>query len=300
MWKQGKNKISLKILMLLIVHSVIYFTTARIKKPGLIYILEWTTRLKEPFLFMQMKRESFKLRGCRYQNCYLTDNVDYFDNVTDFDVVLFNVVSLFPRKDMSLPEARSDDQIYAFVSTESASNYPIGPDFNDFFNWTWSYKLNSDVIFPYVAVWNKEGEVIGPAHNITWVTKMKPTSKYVISKLRNKRIAAAWFASNCGAHNKRIDFVTKLRNAMAPYGLNLDIYGNCGNKICPRNRIEECYALLETNYYFYFAFENSFDEDYVTEKFLTAAEHYTVPVLYGGANYSRYSKLNYTYTICSI
>lgn len=287
MWGQRTNIGGLKIFIIFIVFSLIYFTTGRIKKPGMIYILEWTTKYKEPFSFMQMKRDSFILRGCSYQNCYLTDNIGYFENITDFDVILFNVVSLIPRKDMALPESRIDDQIYVFVSTESASNYPIGPDFNNFFNWTWSYKLNSDVIFPYVAVWNKEGKVIGPAANITWVTSMKPASKYITNKLRNKRIAAAWFASNCGAHNKRILFVTKLRNAMAPYGLYLDIYGNCGNKICPRERIQECYGLLETNYYFYLAFENSFDEDYVTEKFLTAAEHYTVPVLFGGANYSR-------------
>lgn len=288
MWKKGQNRRDLKSLIIIIVLSVFHPATARVKKPGMIYILEWTSRHKEPFRWMPMKRECFINRRCRYQNCYLTDNVDYFDDITDFDVILFNLVSLWPRKDLALPEARNDDQIYVFVSTESAANYAVGPDYNMFFNWTWTYKLNSDVPFFYIAVWNKEGKLIGPATNITWVNNMKPTSKYVINKLRNKRIAAAWFASNCEAINQRLEFVAKLREEMVPYGLKLDIFGLCGNLQCPRGRMQDCYGLLETNYYFYIAFENSFSEDYITEKILTAAEHYTVPVLFGGANYSRY------------
>lgn len=288
MWKQGKNKCSGKSFIILIVFGVFHFTMARTKKPGMIYILEWTTREKEPYRWMPLKRECFIRRKCRYQNCYLTDDLSYFDEVTDFDVILFNLVSLWPRKDMYLPEYRNDDQVYVFVSTESSANYPVGPDYNMFFNWTWTYKLNSDVPFVYIAVWNKKGEVIGPAKNITWVKHMKPTSKYVKNKLRNKRKAAAWFVSNCEAINERLKFVTQLRNELAPYGLKLDIFGRCGNLQCPRGRMQDCYGLLETNYYFYIAFENSFSEDYITEKILTAAEHYTVPVLYGGANYSRY------------
>lgn len=300
MGKYGKSNCDLKMFLVILVFCAFDFTTSRIKIPGMIYILEWTTRYKEPFSYMQMKRQAFTTRRCRYQNCYLTDNIAYFEKITDFDVILFNMANMRPRTEMILPETRSDDQIYVFVSTESASNYPVGPDYNMFFNWTMTYKLNSDVPLPYLAVWNRKGDVIGPAANITWKEHMKPTSKYIIDKLRHKRTAAAWFVSTCGSNNQRMDFVTKLRNAMAPYGLKLDIYGTCGDKTCPRQRIEECFGLLETNYYFYLAFENSFSDDYVTEKLLTAAEHYTVPVVYGGANYSRYIKLCYCKSSFSI
>ncbi|KAJ8728733.1 hypothetical protein PYW07_006429 [Mythimna separata] len=34
--------------------------------------------------------------------------------------------------------------------------------------------------------------------------------------------------------------------------------------------------------------ENSFDEDYVTEKLLTALQHNMVPIVYGGADYTRF------------
>lgn len=54
--------------------------------------------------------------------------------------------------------------------------------------------------------------------------------------------------------------------------------------ISMENGFEECIDIVEENYYFYLAFENS---DYVTEKLMTALDHYTVPVVLGGANYSR-------------
>ncbi|XP_063375065.1 alpha-(1,3)-fucosyltransferase C-like [Cydia amplana] len=52
--------------------------------------------------------------------------------------------------------------------------------------------------------------------------------------------------------------------------------------------MEECLKLIQEQYYFYLSFENSFSEDYVTEKLLTALENYAVPVVYGGANYTRF------------
>lgn len=42
--------------------------------------------------------------------------------------------------------------------------------------------------------------------------------------------------------------------------------------------------MAHVDYYFYFSIENSFSEDYVTEKLLHALKHYAIPVVYGGAN----------------
>ncbi|KAJ2937861.1 hypothetical protein O0L34_g18682 [Tuta absoluta] len=46
--------------------------------------------------------------------------------------------------------------------------------------------------------------------------------------------------------------------------------------------------MIKNNYYFYLSFENSFCDDYVTEKLLNAVQNYAVPIVYGGANYSRF------------
>lgn len=45
--------------------------------------------------------------------------------------------------------------------------------------------------------------------------------------------------------------------------------------------------LMERDYNFYLSFENSICVDYVTEKFYNALLFNTVPIVYGGGNYSR-------------
>lgn len=44
--------------------------------------------------------------------------------------------------------------------------------------------------------------------------------------------------------------------------------------------------MLEKDYKFYLAFENSLCRDYITEKFYLALLYNVVPVVYGGANYT--------------
>jgi hypothetical protein len=47
--------------------------------------------------------------------------------------------------------------------------------------------------------------------------------------------------------------------------------------------------MLKRDYLFYLSFENSFCPDYVTEKLYTAFETGTIPVVFGGANYSLFA-----------
>ncbi|KAK4323944.1 hypothetical protein Pmani_005403 [Petrolisthes manimaculis] len=49
----------------------------------------------------------------------------------------------------------------------------------------------------------------------------------------------------------------------------------------------KCFAMLSVRYKFYLSFENSLCRDYVTEKFFDILRLDVVPVVYGGANYSK-------------
>lgn len=261
-----------------------------IKQNGIIYILEWTGALREPFNYLGFGQDPSFLRNCKFQNCYITNNHEFFGSELDYDVLMFNAINLH-HDNTVLPYKRSEAQEYIFVSLEPAAYYRIPSIYNRYFNMTWTYKLSSDVIFPYIQVKNNHGVIIGPRKNMEWIhiNDMEPTETEIIKKIRHKTIAAAWIASNCGAASGRFNYIKSLNKELTKYGQRVDVYGLCGDMECPTgSEMDECYAKIETDYYFYLAFENSFCEDYVSEKLLHALQHYAVPVVFGGANYSRY------------
>lgn len=285
---KGKSRIDRILHVLLMVHRIIC-TEKHQKNKELVYILMWTNPTVEPFVWWAKGHQSFVTMNCEFQNCFFIDNQWYLPNITDYHVIIFNAVNV--NKEMDLPRFRTDSQMYFFVSTESDANFPISDEFNLFFNYTWTYKLNSDISYPYFVVRNiRTGKVLAPRSIVHWKAhkRMKRTLKSVIKQLRTKSIGAAWFVSNCLAINQRLIYATKLREELLKLGHKLDFYGPClGNNSCPRFSTD-CLDLLKNRYYFYLSFENSFSDDYVTEKILTAVNNFAVPVVYGGADYSRY------------
>lgn len=71
----------------------------------------------------------------------------------------------------------------------------------------------------------------------------------------------AWFVSHCQTNNHRLAYAHELRRHT-----QVDIYGLCGNLICPRTTVA-CWHMLDNDYKFYLSFENSNCRDYVTEKY---------------------------------
>lgn len=263
------------------------------KVEGMIYILIWTDANLYPFTKFKLGTKYFIDNGCKFTNCYLTNNTGYFDNVTQYDAILFNSIELHDKLDLALPDSRVQYQRYIFVSPESPMNYPVHSSYNNFFNWTWTYKLNSDNLFTYIAVMDMNGKIIGPKLDMHWmdVRDMKKPRGDIISILKNKANAVAWFVSHCQTSSQRENYVNMLRNELDAFGLTIDIFGKCEkfcNAWCPTEDMNYCYSLLKDRYFFYLAFENSMSEDYVTEKVLTATKNLAVPVVYGGANYTRY------------
>lgn len=263
----------------------------------MIYILEWTVS-SEPWVYLNLElgQQAFIKRNCDFINCFLTDNRSFFGDILDFDVLLFNAVHI-SQGYTDVPTKRSETQQYVLVGFEPAGYYTLPTKYNFFFNITWTYKLSSDVVQSYIAVKNKQGELIGPRKNMYWdhlVKDMVPIGENIKSILLRKTIAAAWIVSNCDARSDRQKFVKKLQRELVEYQNRVDIYGKCGTLACEQingeknGLISSCSNKIDFDYYFYLAFENSFCEDYVTEKLLHALNHFAVPVVYGGANYSRF------------
>ncbi|XP_045450189.1 alpha-(1,3)-fucosyltransferase C-like [Melitaea cinxia] len=253
------------------------------------YILQWTSRSSTPFNYMGEENSVFEKYQCKFRNCYVTGDKSYLPNQSEFDAIIFNgrdVTNLEPSK---MPNVRKRKQKYIFAAMESSDNYPVCDEHYDgFFNWTWTYKVDSDFRWGYITVYNQNGGMVGPAVDVKWEREMNPISEELKLKLSSKTKAAAWFVSNCNSKSERELFVKKVQTELHQFGLSVDVYGECGTLRCPRSRTDLCFKKVENDYYFYFSMENSFAEDYVTEKLTTALLNYAVPVVYGGANYSRF------------
>lgn len=255
------------------------------------FILLWTNPNSFPFVYFGEGNSIFKKKKCKYVNCYVTSNRQLLRDYTEYDIVAFNgpqLVEMLGNDD--LPRVRRFPQKYVYTNIEAAVNYPICSNtWDNFFNWTWTYKLNSDAVWGYISIINATDHVIGPNKSINWigVDEMDDIDEGLKVKLASKNKAAAWFASNCKTLSKREEFVNQVQNYINFYNLKIDVYGTCGTFQCPKTIMNRCLEELERNYYFYFAFENAISEDYVTEKVLNALNHYTVPIVFGGADYSR-------------
>ncbi|XP_050346006.1 alpha-(1,3)-fucosyltransferase C-like [Nymphalis io] len=255
------------------------------------YILLWTSPKNIPFVYLGNGRKVFFDRHCSYNNCFVTSDKNHLGDYTKFDVIAFAGPEIVRAPEDYLPDKRSLQQKFVFASLESPDYYPVCSDkLNNFFNWTWTYKVNSDARWGYMIVRDSSNTIIGPNAEMHWLklSEMDPVSNEFREKLKSKTKAAAWFVSNCNSRNGREIFVNKLNKELKKYELKVDIYGRCGPLKCPREKNNECVKMLEKDYYFYLSFENSFAEDYVTEKLLTSVQNNAVPIVFGAANYTRF------------
>ena len=254
------------------------------------YILQWTNPKGVPFVYMGLGQSGYFERNCTYTNCYVTANRSYLGDLTKFDVIAFAGPEVVRMAKASLPAKRSPHQKYAFATIESSDNYPICSDtLDNFFNWTWTYKTDSTARWGYMAIRDSQNNLIGPNTDMHWMklAEMNPVNDEFKQKLKSKTKAAAWFVSNCRTRSGREHFVKDLQEKLKKYNLSVDIYGGCGNMKCSRDNEEKCNELLQTDYYFYLSFENSFAPDYVTEKIIYPLQYNTVPIVFGAANYTR-------------
>ena len=100
-----------------------------------------------------------------------------------------------------------------------------------------------------------------------------------------------WFVSHCNDFNGRFKYVQWLQKH-----IGVDIFGECGPRTCGKTRNmgrryslhrDPCFRMVNKNYRFYLSFENAVCRDYVTEKVFNSLQLNTIPVLLGGANYTR-------------
>ena len=203
--------------------------------------------------------------GLLQRKCYVTEDRKLFPNSSAviFDARAHNLNS---DRSLVLSMNRPPGQRWIYYNREPPTTSPgrdVIEPWNSLFNWTMTYKLDSDIIFTNGA------DII---KGKKYLDGYDPMMNY----LKGKNKTAIALISNC--RKDRMKLVNKLKEF-----IDIDIFGKCGMP-CKPHII--CYSFI-SHYKFYLAFENSICRDLLTEKAkVNALKVGTVPVIMSGANLS--------------
>ncbi|XP_063695627.1 glycoprotein 3-alpha-L-fucosyltransferase A-like [Culicoides brevitarsis] len=243
-------------------------------------------RLANQLMYMPPNYEKYSrnLTIDNYKKIYLDNGPDAFydvkygtTNFKDCPVYTCNIIKKIADAHLVVYKHRdpqkkvNPDQIHMVYILESPYHYG---NLNGPFDWTSTYRRDSDIVAPY-GQWE---------YYDRRVTQLPQRENYASGKTKK----VAWFVSNCHAQNNRLEYAKELNKT-----ISVDIYGACGTEDldCPRNEEEKCLQMLEKDYKFYLAFENSNCRDYVTEKvFLNSLQRNILPIVMG-ANAEDYQKM---------
>jgi alpha-1,3-fucosyltransferase len=228
--------------------------------------------------------ETFAQHRCEFKDCVIFDKVSDLP-MEEYDAILVHVHELWMTH---LPNfQRRKHQRLVFITQESPhSMHTIDvTTMGNLFNWTMSYKFDSDVQLFYGRIRPGPTAPKTPEEIQKFIEGTRhPSAKNYAA---NKTEQVVWMVSHCDTPSLRETYVRQLRKFIP-----VDIYGGCGNLTCPHSNLNfisdpKCYNMMERKYKFYLSFENSICNDYVTEKFFEIMNHDMIPVVYGGANYSQ-------------
>ncbi|XP_029636394.1 glycoprotein 3-alpha-L-fucosyltransferase A [Octopus sinensis] len=243
--------------------------TGQKKEPAHVMRKLKTILIYNGFSVFQQKhgQDTFLDYKCPINTCYLTD--DRTKRSSADAILFYHGVSA-----MNIP--RPLNQIWVLYMLECPYHTPGLAGVKNLFNWTATYRHDSTIVAPYekFQYFNES------------VKQKEQVKNYAATKTKK----VAWFVSNCGAQNDRRTYAEEL----AKY-IQVDIYGACGSFKCPRNIAKKCFEMLNKDYKFYLAFENSNCRDYITEKlFVNGLQHDIVPIVMGAHpdDYRKIAPLN--------
>lgn len=206
----------------------------------------------------------FVKEDCNVQHCEI---IDYPPEKGVVDARMFKEIELggYNINNLVKKTPRDPEQIWIMFALESPLASPEYTGVDHVVNWTATYRPDSTLVTPYDK-WL-------PFGNCSKIESVKLSKNYAKGKTK----MAAIFVSNCGASNKRMEYVQELKKYV-----EVDVYGACGDRECEKNNQQGCFDMLRKDYKFYLAFENTNCRHYITEKlFLNALRHDVVPVVMG-------------------
>ncbi|QQP31686.1 Uncharacterized protein FKW44_025367 [Caligus rogercresseyi] len=208
-----------------------------------------------------------------YRNCYLTSDKFPQTQLSKYSGVIYHARDICERgHDPGILNLRHQIKGPIMFFLLESPVHDCALDFwrfNHVFNWTISYRRNSDFFLPYNG----------------FEAKTKMGNIRSVGHINLKRKLVFWLVKNMGSPGGRDTYIQELEKH-----IRVDRWGGGTKHHCPpETEGRGCKAQLAQRYKFYLAFENSLCKDYVTEKFFDILKFDVVPVVYGLSNYSAFA-----------
>ncbi len=199
------------------------------------------------------------------------------------DALIFHAYDvLYYRTTLPSRSETKPNSVWILWSDEPPSiiNYALLKSYR--FNWTISYKLNSEVSLATYGLFVKRDNPLSNEEYQYWIDK----------EFSRRQNGALWFVSNCHA-KRRLELFHNLKHAST---LLIEGYGRCVDyyplHLC--RSASQCEYDYMSNFKFYLSFESNTCRDYITEKFYKAFYHGLIPIVYGPdkIDYTRFAPKN--------
>ena len=215
-------------------------------------------------------KQPFIDSNCIINKCIITTDKS---ESTRNDAIVFDARHLTSGR---LPDTKPHNQKWIFFSSESplsvsAQALPIDSLTNRF-DLSWTYRSDSDIVYSYANVRQIDGESS---------QSFKASDIFYIWKSKSKMIL--WLTNKCQTASKRETYVSELKDL-----IDVDIYSQCSDDHKDVNVEDETVLKnLAEKYLFVVAFEEDFCKDYVSKRLFKYLEHNMIPIVRGGADYSK-------------
>ena len=196
----------------------------------------------------------------------------------DFNKALLENYTTSPDEDPSnlkLPSPRITEQYWILYNNEPAHNEKYYTRLHnslraDVFNLSATYRNEADIVLKY-----------GKCKKRNLLSLFKRRTNYT----EKKAGLVIWLVSNCNASSNRLEYAQELQKF-----ISVDIGGRCGERGSRKIFGEPTFdtPLQSLNKYkFYLAFENTFCDQYITEKVfkMLDVESHVVPIVRGAGPY---------------
>lgn len=232
------------------------------KSNGTKLVLLWSPLFKG-WNLLETERNSFANGGCLETRCKVTSDRR---RLLESDAVVFHLRTMSLT---DIPRFRKRKQKWIAFNMEAPphSRYQGLAYMSGMFNWTMTYRDDSDVVVHY-------GSAIHTG-------KRNFDERQLYLEWKKKSKMAVWMVSNCASHSRREKYVQEMKKY-----IDVNTFGLCGMATCPENKTDQCLENFSRSFLFYLSFENSICAGYITEKFYRSLKHNMIPVVFGGGNYS--------------